>query len=67
MLQVSRRRRSLTSVLHSVAEAQPGVGGPGSLLGSGLGGPIDHGAGLPSGRAHQVALGAANGKPPGRH
>jgi len=45
---VSRRRRSSTGVLDSVTEAQPGMGG--MLLGSGFGGPIDHGAGLPAGR-----------------
>jgi hypothetical protein len=37
MLQVSRRRRDLTGVPDSVTEAQPGVGGPESLFGSGLG------------------------------
>jgi hypothetical protein len=38
MLQASRRRRSSTGVPDSVTEAQPGAGGPESLLGSGLGG-----------------------------
>jgi hypothetical protein len=66
MLQVSRRRRYLTGVPDSVTEAQPGVGGPESLLGGRLGGPVHHGAGLPAGQAHQLALGAASGKPPGR-
>jgi hypothetical protein len=39
MRQVSRRRRYLTGVPDSVTEAQPGVGGPESVLGGRLGGP----------------------------